>query len=94
MKTKEDFREYNHLQQTRLCIDPRYNIINVKNVNKFQYSPITNWKSLYGWSRRNPNHFLLENLKPTDFANKYLLSEEDKIKYAKEIEEYLNSKKK
>ena len=29
---------------------------------------------------------------PSYFANKYLLSEEDKIKYADEIKEYLNRK--
>lgn len=74
-----------------LCLDPRYKIVK----NKYSdYLMITNWESLYGWSQRYPNHWLLNNLTPKEFANKYLLSEEDKIKYAKEIEEYLNSKKK
>ena len=93
IKTKKEFNEYNSQQNNRLCLDPRFNKIIVNNNNGYEYFKITTWKSLYGWSRRNSNHELIENLKPTDFANKYLLSEEDKIKYADEIKEYLEQKK-
>lgn len=92
IKTKKEYNKYNSHQRNRLCLDPRFNKVIVNNSNGYEYFKITNWKSLYGWATRNPNHELIENLKPKKFANKYLLSEEDKIKYADEIKEYLNRK--
>lgn len=89
---KDDIRKYKSQQNNRLCLDPRFNKVIVNNNNDYKYFKITNWKSLYGWATRNPNHELIENLKPKEFANKYILSKEDKIKYADEIKEYLNRK--
>jgi hypothetical protein len=89
---KDDIRKYKSQQNNRLCLDPRFNKVIVNNNNDYKYFKITNWKSLYGWATRNPNHELIENLKPKEFANKFILSKEDKIKYADEIKEYLNRK--
>ena len=91
-KSKEEIRKDEKDKNHRLCLDPRFNKIIVNNSNGYKYFKITNWKSLLAWARNYPNHELIENLKPTDFANKYLLSEEDKIKYSDEIKEYLNRK--
>ena len=93
-KSKEEIRKDAKNKNYRLCLDPRFNKVIVNNDNGYQFSKITNFQSLLAWARNHPNHELLENLKPTEFTNKYLLSEEDKIKYADEIKEYLEQKNK
>lgn len=92
-KSKEEIRKNAKDKNNRLCLDPRFNKIIVNNNNGYQFSKITNFQSLLAWARKNPTHELLENLKPIEFANKYLLLEEDKIKYDDEIKEYLDSRK-
>lgn len=93
-KSKEEIKKNRMDKNYRLCLDPRFDKIIVNNFNCYKFSKITNFQSLLAWAKNHPNHWLLNNLTPKEFANKYLLSEEDKIKYTKEIEEYLNSKKK
>ena len=80
-KSKEEIHNHQVKQRNRLCFDFRQ--------NKLKFAT---WKTLYNWARNHPNHELIENLKPKEFANKYILSKEDKIKYADEIKEYLNRK--
>ena len=59
----------------RLCIDPRFGktiiISKYKTIN--WNSEITEWRNLYNWCKRNSDNELIKNLKPNEFANKYLI---------------------
>lgn len=59
----------------RLCIDPRFGktiiISKYKSIN--WNSEITEWRNLYNWYKRNSDNELIKNLKPNEFANKYLI---------------------
>ncbi len=78
--SKEVKTKYSQFLNLRICFDPRFNKIKNKKIYKF-----TNWKSLYNWAKKNPNHELLYGKTPSEFSNSYILNDDELIKYKNEI---------
>ena len=83
IREKASIRE--NIRNHRYCFDPRKSI---KNTNLIKDYKVCYWRSLLDWA--NKNQELIKDLTPLQFANKYLLTESDLIKYQKDISDFEN----
>lgn len=86
-KNKERFKA----KDDKPCFDPRYNKIFPR--NGYKYKKFARWIDLLTWARHNKEHELRKELTNTEFANKYLLNEEQLKEFKFEIENCIISNK-
>lgn len=88
---EEDHKRKIKIKDDRPCFDPRYNKIFPR--NGYKYKKFARWIDLFTWARYNKEHELRKGLSNTEFANKYLLNEEQLKEFKFEIENCIISNK-
>ena len=88
---EEDHKRKIKTKDDRPCFDPRYNKIFSR--NGYKYKKFARWIDLFTWARHNKEHELRKGLTNTEFANKYLLNEEQLKEFKFEIENCIISNK-
>ena len=67
-----------------ICKDPRYNVVFPNRVKKgFKFTEYTTYEVLRSWAKQNPNHPLVNGMKPTEWANQFILTPQELEEYKK-----------
>ena len=67
-----------------ICKDPRYNVVFPNRVKKgFEFTEYTTYEVLRGWAKHNPTHPLVNGMKPTEWANQFILTPQELEEYKK-----------
>lgn len=67
-----------------ICKDPRYNVVFPNRVKKgFKFTEYTTYEVLRSWAKQNPNHHLLNGMKPTEWATQFILTPQELEEYKK-----------